>query len=396
MRITTLIYDDIDNLWLGGGGARRTYEVARRLATRHQVTVITGGYPGATGELERDGVRYLFTASQRGYAASRLAYMREAALRARKLPADLTVEVFSAYNPLFSPLWARGVSLGVLHNIYRHHAAAKYGSMGRMAGLIERPALAAFRNYLAVSHGLADELQATVRLRGKRLAIIPNGIDEAFFGAEHASRRPDYILYLGRIDIYQKGLDTLLAALYRANTEMRAKAGPIRLLIAGGGPEEQVKRVRDLIAGYGLGDAVEMTGRVSQAEAAALLLDHACRFLVMPSRHEAWGMAAAEAGAAGVAVLGFDISGLREAAPATAHGLLLKSPSPATAGEGWGGGSEEERVAALSEGLVRLWCDRELEMRLGEQGRARAASYSWDAVAAAEERYYLSLVGVNG
>ncbi len=413
MRIVALIYDDLANPWLGGGGARRTYEVARRLAMRHAVTVVAGGYPGAGSERLRDGVRYLFTAPQAGYAASRLAYIRHAPLLARKLASDLTIEVFSAYNPLFTPLWAKRPQLAILHNIYRGHAVAKHGLIGRLAALLERPALVGFRNYLAVSHGLADELARTVRLRGKRLAVIANGIDATFFAHPHTSGRPDYALFLGRIDIYQKGLDTLLAALQRANlTPSLASGGSgeqtpspisgegwgggerIRLLIAGGGPEEQVSRVRDLIAGYGLGDAVEMLGRVSQEQAANLLLDTACRFVVMPSRHEAFGMVAAEAGAAGKAVLAFDISGLREAAPASAHGLLM-TPSPIS-GEGWGGGSEEQRVATLSEGLIRLWCDPQQAARQGERGRTWARGYTWDAVAEAEERYYLSLAGVDG
>jgi glycogen synthase len=432
MRIVALIYDDLDNPWLGGGGARRTYEVARRLAARHAVTVVVSGYLGAGHERIRDGVRYLFTAPQAGYAASRLAYMRGAPLLARKLASDLTIEVFSAYNPLFTPLWVKRPHLAILHNIYRDHAAAKHGLIGRLAALLERPALAGFRNYLAVSHGLANELAHTVPLRGKRLAVIPNGIDTAFFTGPQTSGRPDYALFLGRIDIYQKGLDTLLAALHRANNETltmgwqgvinhaptasnlvaqfiassnddvgaqfiapsHRESAPIRLLIAGGGPDEQEGRIRDLIAGYGLGDAVEMLGRVSQEQAANLLLDTACRFVVMPSRHESYPLVAAEAGAAGKAVLAFDISGLREAAPASAHGLLL-SP-PLMSGEGWGEASEEQRVTALSVGLTRLWCDPQRAARLGERGRVWARRYTWDAVAEAEERYYLSLAGVGG
>ncbi len=411
MRIVALIYDDIDNPWLGGGGARRTYEVARRLTARHDLTIVAGGYPSAPAQRTRDGVRYLFTAPQTSYAASRLAYMRGAPLLARKLKCDLTIEVFSAYNPLFSPLWAKGTILAILHNIYSGHAAAKHGLLGKLAGLLEQPALSRFPNYLAVSHGLADQLAHTVRLRGKRLAVIPNGIDSAFFAAPHSSGQSPYVLFLGRIDIYQKGLDTLLAALHRANMPP-TEGERIRLIIAGGGPEEQVSRVCDLIAGYGLGDDVEMRGRVSTTQAADLLLDNACHFVVMPSRHESYPLVAAEAGAAGKALLAFDISGLREAAPATAHGLLLPPLYPPHRGgevnnppnwrgginrgaEGWGEGDEEQRIATLSAALTALWHDPELAAQLGQRGRSWAQRFTWDAIANAEERYYLSLVGMS-
>ena len=37
MRICHLIYDDIANPWLAGGGAVRVREIYRRLAAQHQI-----------------------------------------------------------------------------------------------------------------------------------------------------------------------------------------------------------------------------------------------------------------------------------------------------------------------------------------------------------------------
>ncbi|MBL8303152.1 MAG: glycosyltransferase, partial [Ideonella sp.] len=58
MRILHLDPDDIDSP-LSGGGPVRTFEICRRLARRHEVTVLTPTFPGSTPELVRDGVRYL-------------------------------------------------------------------------------------------------------------------------------------------------------------------------------------------------------------------------------------------------------------------------------------------------------------------------------------------------
>ena len=74
MRITHLIYDDLGNPWLGGGGAVRAREIYRRLAPRHQITLICGAYPGAPSEERVDGIRILRVGSQRSYALSRLTY----------------------------------------------------------------------------------------------------------------------------------------------------------------------------------------------------------------------------------------------------------------------------------------------------------------------------------
>lgn len=382
MRIVHLLYDDIDNPWLGGGGARRAHEVNRRLSDRHQITVVAGGYPAAPMQRERDGVSYRYTPPADRYAASRLRYLRHAPTIARELRPHLIVEDFSAYNPLFSPLWAGVPVVGLVQNLFGDHSGQKYGLLGRLAGLVERPALRRFRQIIVLSRSFGLQLHHAINLRGRHAAVIASGIADVFFSQPQLVRAEvgdDYLLYFGRIDIYQKGLDTLLAALYLA----RQQEPSLRLLIVGGGTVEQEGRLRDLIAGYGLGEAAQWRGRLTQAEIAALLHDHACRFTIVPSRYESWGMSAAEAGAAGQPVLAFAIPGLDEAA--ATHGLLLANSD-----------DEQERVAGLAGGLLQCWGDRGLRARLGLVGREWAGKYTWGRVATAQERFYLEAVGRRG
>src|SRR5205807_4182728 len=58
MRILHIDPDDIDNP-LSGGGPRRTYEIYRRLAARHEIVVLTPTFAGSTKEKVREGIRYL-------------------------------------------------------------------------------------------------------------------------------------------------------------------------------------------------------------------------------------------------------------------------------------------------------------------------------------------------
>ena len=71
MKICHLMYDDIANPWLGGGGAVRAMELYRRLSSRHEITVVSGLFPGAEPETERHGLRLLRVGSARSYALSR-------------------------------------------------------------------------------------------------------------------------------------------------------------------------------------------------------------------------------------------------------------------------------------------------------------------------------------
>jgi glycosyltransferase involved in cell wall biosynthesis len=65
--------------------------------------------------------------------------------------------------------------------------------------------------------------------------------------------------------------------------------------------------------------------------------------------------------ASGLPVVASDVGGIGEALAAPAAGLL------APAGD----------VPALSAAVVQVLSDRELQCRLGEQGRIRSRSFSW-------------------
>lgn len=385
MKIVHLLYDDIDNPWLGGGGARRAHEVNRRLP--HEVTVITGGYPDAPALHERDGVTYCHTPAAASYAQSRLNYMRHAPAIVRRLRPDLLVEDFSAYNPLFSPIWAGRPVVGLVQNVFGRHSRAKFGLKGAVAGLVERPALRQFRHIIVLSRSSGLELHRAVGLRGKHAAVIPSGIASAFYQPPHPtspargeeqSSLQSSILFVGRLDIYQKGLDTLLAAFYR----VRQQQPDIKLTIVGGGAAEQEGRLRDLIAGYDLSGAIDWRGRLPQAAVARIMRDPSTTMLVMPSRYESWGMTAAEAGAAGLPVLGFDIAGLDEAV--ATHGLLLPASE-----------DEEERVTRLTEGTLQLWRDPQRRAALAVAGQGWAQKFRWERIVAAQERFYFETLGAR-
>ena len=97
------MYDDIANPWLGGGGAVRAMELYRRLASRHEITVVSGLFPGAELETERHGLRLLRVGSARSYALSRVGYCRAAVAQLQRLEWDLWINEFSAFAPLRVP-----------------------------------------------------------------------------------------------------------------------------------------------------------------------------------------------------------------------------------------------------------------------------------------------------
>ena len=101
MNILHTLYDDINNPWCGGGGALRTWEIARRLSHKHQITILTGAYPNAPREETIDGVHIRRVGSDRSYLLSRMSFAYHASREIAHANTDLWVHQFSAFAPLF-------------------------------------------------------------------------------------------------------------------------------------------------------------------------------------------------------------------------------------------------------------------------------------------------------
>ncbi len=376
MRILHVIYDDIDNPWLGGGGATRTLEIYSRIAQRgHKVQVLSGNYPDARRKHTRQGVNYRHIGSRRSYAASRLTFTLLSPFLIKRGGYDIVIEDVSPFSPVGAPIWNRRVpSVASVQNLSGQHALRKYGVRGVLPRLAERPLLSLFRNFVAVSPGIAQQLRY---LRGEKanIRVVPNSAGNAFTLDSGEYKRPGdkkYILFLGRIDLYQKGLDILLEAFSKCATQLP----DIRLVIAGGGTEQQLAKLTSLVEKSDYKDRIELVGQVDQNEAARLM--KSALMLAMPSRYEAWPLTAIEAGAAGTPVVGFDIVGVRDAAPQypAAHSLLV-SPGDAS---------------ALAEQMIEVANDPELRRVTAEKGQSWAARFTWDALASEQLAFYEELV----
>ncbi len=385
MRILHLIYDDIGNPWLSGGGAVRTLEINRRLAARgHQVIVGCGAYPGAPRTNVRHGVLYVRVGGRpKSYLGSRLRYSWGAGGLLKKAGYDIVVEDFSPYSPVGATWRARRGTAVVasVQNLSGGHATRKYGHglRGLVPGLLERPLLRRFSEVIAVSPGIAAEMRAGGHWRGGRIEVIPNSVGPDFVGVGYlppATEKP-VILFLGRLDPYQKGLDMLL----RAYAEAAPRMPDVRLELAGDGPPETVEQIQRTAAECGLPVAMEGSGRGGaplvvlrgrlEGEQAVRAV-RTCLFMAMPSRYEAWPIAAIEAAACGRPLLGTDVVGVRDAAPATAHGLLVPPGD----------------IGALADGMAVLAGDAALRAKLGAAGREWAARFTWDALARRQEEFY--------
>ncbi|GIG53783.1 glycosyltransferase [Demequina activiva] len=132
---------------------------------------------------------------------------------------------------------------------------------------------------------------------GHVLVTAPLGVDEELFAIDTPWDERDGLLFLGRV-AQKKRLDTVLLALQVARESRGLRS---TLTVAGPVDTDLGYDPGALVGMHGLTGAVRFVGHVGREDRRRLLASHRC--FVLMSDDESFGMAAAEAAAAGLAVV---------------------------------------------------------------------------------------------
>lgn len=161
------------------------------------------------------------------------------------------------------------------------------------------------------------------------IRLIPNPVDCSFFTrpARRPTAPPLRLATVGRL-VPEKGIDLLLHAFRRVVLEqMGLRDANVALHIAGTGPEHET--LRTLASDLDIDQYVTFHGHLSRAAVRDLL--HRSHLFVLPSRHETFGIAVAEAVATGCPVLATRCGGPEHIlTPSTGH-LVASHSVPALA-----------------------------------------------------------------
>jgi phosphatidylinositol alpha-1,6-mannosyltransferase len=227
---------------------------------------------------------------------------------------------------------------------------------------------------LGVSRYTAD-LLVGAGVSSDRVRVLNNGVDPGmFYPLTHA---PDLarvralrhrlgcdkgvmVLTLARV-IERKGQDSVIRALARLAERRPQDTPPLRYVIAGRGPTEEVRRLKDLADRLGVKELVVFWGYVDPEQ--MLVFYNACDIYVMNSRIvgpdqdvEGFGITFLEAGACGKPVIGGRSGGVVDAIDDGRSGFLVDPEDP----------------DALANRLEILVSNPELRARMGAEGLRRA------------------------
>ena len=205
------------------------------------------------------------------------------------------------------------------------------------------------------SKNTADDLNALLHVPAGKIRVVPNGVDDLFFGNAPSSANGPYVLFVGTPEP-RKNLRRLVSAM----TILHERGFREKLFVVGGGGWGGV---------FANSETVHSVGRVGDDELHSLYANASC--LALPSLHEGFGLPALEAMASGTPVVAGRAGALPEI---TGGAAVLVDPLSAT---------------EIADGISRAIGDRE---RLVAAGRERAKNFTWDKSAALTAAVYRELV----
>jgi len=361
VKILHLLYESEGDYFGIGGVGIRAYQIYRYLKERHEITLLCKKYPGAEdGELAGLMHRFVGTES-RSLTRTLLSYAFHAARFVHKhgKEYDVIIEDFSPAIPTFLHgftkrpiiLQIQGYTGGLYFRKYNPLYAFSLYTLELL-----RPRF--YDHYIFMNQEIAGRFRVGST---KHSHLIPNGVSHELLNT--APDEGGYILYLGRIDVFGKGLDTLLTA-YR---EISRDFPGIKLVIAGEGRDSAVFKNEVMSLPEGARENITLLGWVS-GEAKSETLRRAS-FAVFPSRHEVQPLAVLEAMACGKAVVVSDIPEFGFVRDAKA-GISFRT-----------GDSQ-----SLAQSMREMVTHNERQ-EMGKKGREWVKDFTWDRIALRFEEF---------
>jgi len=229
---------------------------------------------------------------------------------------------------------------------------------------------------IAVSDWLKKETQ---RIFGasKEIQVVPNFVDVARFRPREGRASPllcvcaeaPIVMHVSNFRPVKRLADTVRAF---ADATTGSKA---QLVLVGDGPERAAAEA--LVAELHLGERVQFLGLVDDVSDLLPFAD----VLVVSSESESFGLAALEAHACGVPVVGYDSGGMREVVEDDKSGFLVRFGD----------------VPALAARLRALLSDVTLRRDFGARGRARAVEqFDLVRLLSVHERVYHAAIARRG
>ena len=208
--------------------------------------------------------------------------------------------------------------------------------------------------------------QAARWLPDPTVGVLPNGIDAEFWRAVRSAAVPDEVVVVTAMRLSRKKRPLELLRAFAGACRFVAGAPPMRLVVAGDGPDRA--GLRRAAAELGVSDRVSFAGQLTRDELRTLYAG--AHLFVLPSERESFGLAALEARAAGLPVVAMLASGARDFIRQGENGLLATD------------------FAEMSRYIARFALDGAFRGYVAHRNATTAPAYDWAEIVALHLQLY--------
>ena len=355
-RICLVSYRDMKHPEAGGAEVI-IQEVFERIAARgHEVTLLTGMFPGASQrdrigalDIHRTGNTYSFNFAAPRYFKKHLA----------PTGYDLVAEDLNKI-PFFMPQHTDRPVLAIVPHLFGTTVFQQAPfPLATYVWLYERfiPWVYGNSMFSVLSETTRDDLAARGIPR-ENLRVIHSGMDHDLYGPSPTpvKDRPRRIVYLGRLKKYKRIEYPILAL-----PEVLKSAPDTEYWIVGEGDyRDELERIARRT---GVADHVRFPGFIGGRDKVRLLQES--RVLAYTSPKEGWGLSVIEAGACATPVVASDSPGLCESVVEGKTGFLVPHGD----------------IPRLAEKIKILMTDDALAQSMADEGVRWAATFNWESSA---------------
>lgn len=346
-RIHMLAWRDLDDVEAGGSEVHAA-EVARHWAEAGiEVLMRTSYAQGHPARASRDGYQVVRKAGR--YLVFPRAALAEATHRYGKR--DALVEIWNGM-PFFSPLWASGPRVVLLHHIHAEMwKMVLPPNLARLGDTLEsKIAPRIYRNSRMITLSPSSKAEMLeVGFRDEMVETVAPGVDPRFSPGPRLSETP-LVVGVGRL-VPVKRFDRLIRAVVNA----RQSTPDLRLVLVGTGPDRT--ELEQLVESLGATDYITFAGRVGDDELVDLY--RSAWMVASSSVREGWGMTLTEAAACATPAVVTRIAGHVDAVAEGKSGLLA---------------NDEQELAQL---IARVANDKALQSQLSAGALDHAKQFTW-------------------
>ncbi|HBM75897.1 MAG TPA: hypothetical protein DD429_10140 [Clostridiaceae bacterium] len=227
------------------------------------------------------------------------------------------------------------------------------------------------KNAAAVQYLTEGEYKSSGDKWNKTSLIIPNGIDKKSRSKIFKSKTYLKGVFIGRLDVYQKGIDLLIKACSMLKSEIKSAGCVLDLY----GPKHEGGKIdiNELIVKNGLQDFICMHDAVFDYEKEEVLLSS--DFFILTSRFEGHPIGVIEALSYGLPCLVTSGTNMADEIAAFDAGWIA-----------------EMSVRGIAKALKTMLCDRNSLAVKGQNALKLSQKYSWDAIASISNKKYEELL----